>query len=103
MAMKRLSFVFTDFVNSADVGMVERRRSPRLAPEALGRLRICSRAGRKKLKRDKAAQSNVFCLVNDTHATTAQPFYHTIMGDGFADHVSLPEPGHALNLTCEES
>ena len=81
-----MAFVFADFVNGADVGMVERRRSTRLAPEAFKRLGILGDAGRKKFEGDKAAESDVFGLIDDTHATATQLFDHAVMGDGFAEH-----------------
>src|SRR5207253_485505 len=53
---KRVPLVPADFVNSADVGMVQRRSRPSLPPEALESLGILRQLIGKKLQRDEAAK-----------------------------------------------
>ena len=65
-------FVFANVVDGADIGMVERGRRPRLAPEALQRLRILRQFVGQKLQSDTPAQAQVFSLIHHTHTAAAQ-------------------------------
>src|ERR1700678_812521 len=56
--------VLSDFVNGADVGMVQRRRSPGLTAETFESLRILRHVIRQELEGDEAAQFGVLGLVN---------------------------------------
>ena len=78
--------VFVDFVDSADVRMVEGRSSARLALETLQRMPIDSGIFRKELQCDQAAQSNVFGLIDHSHTARAQLFLNTIVRDGLLVH-----------------
>ena len=51
-----LSTILRDFVNGADIGMIQRRRGARLAAESLERLRIMGEVFRQKLERDMASE-----------------------------------------------
>jgi len=77
--------------------MVQSRRSPSLAPEALQRLRIVRQSVRQKLERDEAVELDVLGLVNHTHPTPANLAQDAIVRDG------LPKNGlqfrHAANLS----
>ena len=81
-----MPFVLADFVDGADVGMVQRRGRAGFAAEALESLRVLGRIVRKKFERDEAAEQRVFRLVNDTHATAAEHFRDAVVRDGLADH-----------------
>ncbi len=41
---------------------------------------------RQKFERDKAVETNVLSLIDNTHATTAQLLNDAVVRDGLADH-----------------
>jgi len=59
-------------VESADVGMVQRRGGPGFAPETGQRGGVLRYIWREELERDKAAEAHVFGFVHHSHAATAQ-------------------------------
>ena len=73
-----------DFVDGADVGMVERRGGAGFAAETLEGLRIVGGFGRKKFQRDEAAELDVFGFVDDTHASATNAFENAVTGQGSA-------------------
>ena len=75
-----------DFVDGADIGMIERRGGLRLALEAGQGLGVFSDVVGQKLERDEAVQSYVFSFVYHAHAATAELLENSIMRDGLADH-----------------
>src|SRR5208283_2779525 len=81
-----MTVVFADFVDGADVGVVQRRSGAGLATETLQRLRLVGHFVGQKLEGDEAAELGVFGLVNDAHAASAEPFEDAVVGDGGADH-----------------
>ena len=83
---KRVPLVPADFVNSADVGMVQRRSRPSLPPEALQSLGILRQLIGKKFQRDEAAKLGIFGLVHHPHTTAAQLFENVVTGDCLTDH-----------------
>ncbi len=87
-----LSGGFIDFVDGADVGMIQRRGGAGFALEALERLRVGGDFGRKEFESDEASQLDVFGLVDDAHATAAEFVDDAVVGDGLANHAgSRPE------------
>src|SRR4029077_1844744 len=74
------------FVDGADVGMVERGRRARFAPEALQRLMVSGYIVRKEFQCDKTAQLAVFSLVDHAHTTATKLFQDAIVRDGLTDH-----------------
>ena len=86
MAMKRLAVVLADFVNGADVGMIQRRCGPGFALEAFQGLRVLRDFVGQELQRDEAAERGVFGLVDHAHAAAAQFFDDAVVRDGLADH-----------------
>ena len=86
MAMNRLPFVLANFVNGADIRMIQGRGSTRLTTEALQRLRVLRNVVGKKLQSDETSERSVFGLVDHTHATTAQLPDDAIVRNGLADH-----------------
>ena len=77
--------LFADFVDGADVGMVQRRSGFGFAPEALQRLGIVGYFIGKKFKRDEAVQARVFGLVDDAHAAATEFFEDAVVRDGLSD------------------
>ena len=83
---EQVSFVFADFVDGADVGMIQRRGSASFAAKALQSLRVLRGVVGKKFQGDEAAEQRVFGLVHDSHATAAEQFDDPVVGDGLSDH-----------------
>ena len=84
--------VFTNFVNRADVGMIERRGGARLALEALQEPAVLGEFFGQELERDHAAELGVFRLVHHTHAAPAELFQHPVVGNRAANHLLLLLP-----------
>ena len=70
---ERLAVVFADFIDGANIGMVQGRSRPSLAAEAFQRLWVSRDILGKEFERHKSAERGVFGLVDHTHATSAQP------------------------------
>ena len=83
---ERTSIVLADFVDGADVGMIQRGSRARFAAEAFERLRILGHFIGQKLQSDETAQPGVFGLVNYAHAAAAEFFNDAIVRDVLADH-----------------
>ena len=75
-----------DFIDGADVGMIQGRGGLGFALEAAERLRVFGYIVGKELESDKAAELYVLSLVDHAHPATAELFYNAVMRDGFADH-----------------
>jgi len=75
-----------DFVDGADVGMIQRRCGPGLTPETLQRLRVLGHVGGKEFQGNEAAEFGVLGFVDHTHPTAAQFLDDAVVRDGFADH-----------------
>src|SRR6185503_8730991 len=75
-----------DLVNSANIRMIQRRRSLGFPLKTAESLRAFRRAVRQELERDKAAEPHILSLEYDSHGAGAELFNHTIMRDGLANH-----------------
>ena len=91
---ERLLFVPADFVNGADVGMVQPRGSTRFTAEALEGMRIFGNFRRQELERDEAAQFGIFGLIDYAHPTATEFLDDAIVRNGAADHVQ--------NMLCRQ-
>ncbi len=76
--------VLADFVDGANVGMVQRRGAAGFALEALEGLAIVGKSFGKKLQSDVAAQAEVFGFVDFAHAPGSELAENAIVRDGFA-------------------
>jgi len=83
---ERIPVVLADFIDRADVGMVERGSNPSLASEAFQSLRVLRHIVREELQGDKATKLCVFSVINNTHPSTAELFDDAIVRDGLVDH-----------------
>ena len=81
-----LSVMLADFVDCADVGMVQGRRSLSLSLKARQCLGILGHFIGEKLQRDESVQGYVLGLVNNTHASAAELLENAVMRDDLADH-----------------
>jgi hypothetical protein len=73
-----------NFVNGADIGMIQRRSGASFAQEALIDLLILGDVLGEEFEGDKAAQRGVLGLVNHTHAAATQLLQNAVMGNGLA-------------------
>jgi len=77
---------FSDIVDRADVRMIECRCGARFAPESLGRLRVVGDVVRQELQRNVSAQARVLGFVDNAHASAAQFFQDSVVGNRAADN-----------------
>ena len=78
--------MFANFVNGADVGMIQSGSRASFAAKTFQGLRVAGDVVGQEFKGDKAAQRGVLCQVNHTHPTTAELLNNAVMRDGLADH-----------------
>src|SRR5215469_13177128 len=76
---KRPTFMLADFVDSADVRMIQRRSGPRLAAKTFEGCLVPGDFVRQELECDKPAEMSVFSLINNTHAAAPQLFQNAVM------------------------
>jgi hypothetical protein len=85
-----LATLFADVVNSANVWVIQRRRSLRLTPETFKCGSVVCRLGRQKLKRDESMEASILCLVNHSHPAATELLDDVVMRDGLSDHCWKP-------------
>ena len=83
---ERLTILLPDFIDRADIGMVESRRRLRLALEAGQGLGVFYDVIGQKLQGDKSVQGYVLGLVNNPHTAAAELLDDAVVRDGFSDH-----------------
>jgi hypothetical protein len=81
-----LAVLFANVVNRADIRMIQRRGSLRLAAKAFERDRVLGRFRREKLESDQTLQARVFRLIDDTHPAASERFEDAVVRDGLANH-----------------
>ena len=69
-----------NFVDCADVGMIESRSGPGFAPEAFECLRVSRQILRQKLQRDMTAEAEVFGFIHHAHAPTTELLQDAVVG-----------------------
>jgi hypothetical protein len=77
---------FIDFVDGADVRMIQRGCGLGLALETAEGLGIVGEIVGKKLQGHVAAELEVFCFIDDTHPAATQLLHNAVVRDGLADH-----------------
>ena len=83
---ERLLTVFADFVDGANIGMIESRRCTRLPAKAFQRLRVSRQFIGQEFEGDKAAKLRILSLIDHTHAATTKLIDDAVMRDGLVDH-----------------
>ena len=83
-----LSLGLIDFIDGANVGMVECRRGLGFAQEAFLGFGVFNDVGAEKLQRDRTLKLGVEGFVNDTHATFAEFFGDLVVRDGETNHAA---------------
>src|SRR5580692_10045327 len=79
-------FMTTDFIDRADVGMVQRGSGTGFAAEAVQGLRVLGNVVRKEFQSDEAPKIGVLGFVNHTHPAAAEFLGHAVVRDGLANH-----------------
>src|ERR1700729_1125008 len=99
---KGLTALIVNLVNGANVRMIKRRGRFCFALETAKRLRIPRHIVRQELQRHKAAELDIFSLVNHTHTAATESFHDAVVRDGAADQrLRIRHVAHILG--CEES
>ncbi len=80
--------LFANFVNGADVGMVQRRGSLGFALKAGESLRVFGYVVGQELQSNEPAELHVLGFVDHTHPTAAEFLNDAVVRDGLADHWS---------------
>ena len=86
MGNEQPALALADFVERADMRMIEGRRRAGFAVEPLNRRTVLREAFGKELERHSAPETQVLGLVDDAHAPTAQQAEHAVMGHGLVNH-----------------
>jgi hypothetical protein len=81
-----LVLVGVNFVDGADIGMVQGGRSFGFALKAAECLWVCGYLFGQELEGHEPAELHVLSLVHHTHSTTAKFFDDAIVRDGLANH-----------------
>ena len=79
---KRSAFKFSNIVNRADVGVIERGCGACFPAESLDRLRVQRNVIRKEFQSNIAAQARVRGFVDHAHSSATQFFQNGVVGDG---------------------
>src|SRR5579859_3202202 len=83
---ERTAVFFTNVIDRANVGMIERGSRLCLALESRERLRVTSHIVRQEFQGNKSLQASVFGFVNNSHAAAAEFFEDAVMRDSLAKH-----------------
>jgi hypothetical protein len=83
---ERLPMLVVNFVDRADVGVIEGRGSFGFALEAAKSLEVLRDIIGQEFQRDETVQLDVLGLIDDTHAAPAQLLQDAVVRDGFANH-----------------
>ena len=81
------TLALADLVNGADVGVVERGGGAGFTTEALQGRGVLGDVVGKEFQGYEPAEREVFGLVDDSHAATAELLDDAVVRDGLADHV----------------
>src|SRR5215469_18006229 len=92
-----------NFINDADVGMIQGRRRTRFAAEALEHLRVIGKILRQEFKSDEPAEASVLGFVYHPHTPAAQLRQDSVMRNGSTDHWGNPDTPGATKQLCSRS
>ena len=81
-----LAVVVRNFVNGADVRMIQSGGGAGFAQEAVERWLIFGGVRREKFECDAAIEDGVAGGIHDAHASAAEAFHDAIVRDGLTDH-----------------
>ena len=86
LALRFINPLLVDFVNRANVGMVQRGSGLRLALKTGQSLRVFGHIVGEKFQGDEAVQLDVLGLVDHAHAATAKLLDDPVVGNSLAEH-----------------
>jgi hypothetical protein len=78
--------VLADFVNGANVGMVQCRRSTSFTTKPFECLRVAGYILWQKFQGYEATKLGILSLIDNTHPTAAEPLQDAVVRYGLADH-----------------
>src|ERR1700736_4561905 len=84
---ERMVAVFADFVDGANIGMIQGGSGTSLTTKSFERLRVSRQFIGQEFEGDEAAKLGVLGLVHDAHAAATQLFDDAVVGDGLADEL----------------
>ena len=85
-----LAVLLADFIDGADVGMIQGGSGLRFALKSLQRLRVLGDISGRNFRATKRPQPRVLGLVDHAHAAAAEFFDDAVVRDGLADHSGEP-------------
>ena len=83
---ERIAMLILNFVDGADVRVVQSGSSTSLAAEAFQRLGVICKVFGQEFQSDESPKFGVLGFVDDTHPAAAQLLNDAVVRDGFADH-----------------
>ncbi len=78
--------VMANFIDRADVGVVQRGSGTGFPAEAFQGLRVLGNVVRKEFQSDEASKIDVFGFIDHTHPPAAEFLDDAVMRDGLANH-----------------
>ena len=82
---ERFAVLVVNFVDRADVGMIQRRGGLGLALETAEGLRVFGYVVGQELEGHKPAEFDILSLIHHTHSATADLLYDAVVRNGFAN------------------
>src|SRR5580658_7478119 len=96
---KRLTVVFPNLIDGANIRMVKSGGSLCLTLEAAQRLRVWRVTVGKELQGNEAVKLGVFSFIDDAHPTASEAFKDAVVGDGLAgERVRALHAQHMLGV-----
>ena len=83
---EKAAFLTTDFMDRANVGMVEGRSGTRLTTETFQRLRVLCQFIWQEFERYEAPELNILGLEDHAHTAATDLLDDAVVRDGLADH-----------------
>src|SRR6516165_10586027 len=96
-----LALVFAEFVNRADVGMIQRGSSAGFSFKTFKRFRVLDKLLGQEFQRNTATQLQVLRFVHHPHAPATKDIQYSIMGNLTAEQVGARRglwPGSTLRM-----
>jgi hypothetical protein len=100
---ERIAVLVVNFVNGADVGVIQRGSGFRLALKAGECLRVFGYVVGEELEGNKATELDILSFVNHTHPTAAEFFDDAVVRDGFVDHEWAQDSGCNIRDATRQS
>ncbi len=85
-----LAVDLANFVDRANVWMIQRGRGASFSAKALSGLRVAGKLFGKKFQRDESPKFEILGFVNHAHTAGAEFLQDSIMGNSSANHAGTP-------------